>query len=366
MLTLSPLNRRRLANFRGNRRAVWSLRIFGVLFVLSLVAELIANDRPFLINYDGEYLSPIWQEYPESRFGGDPGIVKVDYHDPVILCLIRTAGPIDPCLDEADGLGEAPMAEGKSRGWVLWPLLPYSFDTINHDVAVAPSPPDAAHWLGTDDQTRDVVARVIYGFRLSVLFGFAVTIVSAILGVFLGALQGFFGGWVDLGLQRFEEMWTSLNTLYIIMIIAAVVTPTPFILFLIFIAFSWTQLTGLVRAEFLRARNFEYVQAARALGVSDFKIMFRHILPNAMVATMTMLPFLLTGSIGLLTGLDYLGFGLGASYPSLGDLALQGNRNPASVWLALTAFFTFVIMLSLLIFIFDGLRDAFDPRKTFR
>lgn len=352
MFKLTDLDRRRLANFRANRRAVWSLRLFLILCLISFPAEFIANDKPFLVKFQDRYVSPILNDYPEAFFGGDPGF-NTDYTDPFVQDLIRTNG------DDV-------LTPGEEPGWILSPLIPYSYDTVNFGVAVAPSPPDADHWLGTDDQARDVVARVIYGFRLSVLFGFAVALVSTVLGIILGAVQGFFGGWVDLGLQRFEEVWGSMPQLYVIMIIASVLTPSPVILFLIFIAFGWTALTGVVRAEFLRARNFEYVQAARALGVNDTTIMFRHMLPNAMVATLTFLPFILTGSIGLLTGLDYLGFGLGSGYPSLGELALQGNNNPNKLWLSLTAFFTFVVMLSLLVFIFEGVRDAFDPRKTFR
>ena len=369
MFKLTEINRRRLQNFRANRRAVWSLRIFIVVFLVTLCAELFSNDKPFLVSYDGTILSPIFTQYPEERFGGDPGLVNTDYHDPVIVCLIRTAGPIDPCLDEADGLGEAPLAEGKSPGWMLWPLNPYSYSTVNKGVERAPSPPDTSHILGTDDQARDVLARVIYGFRLSVLFGFAVAFVSAIIGIFLGAIQGFFGGLVDLTLQRFEEIWTSLNELYVIMIIAAVLVPTPTILFAIFVAFSWTSLTGVVRAEFLRARNFEYVQAARALGVSDIKIMFRHILPNAMVATLTFLPFILTGSIGLL---DRARLSLAsASPPGYGPASESWRFRARSIrrrirHLAITAF--------------SDVRDhavaarssfsracatRFDPRKTF-
>ena len=242
-------------------------------------------------------------------------------------------------------------------------LIPYSYDTVNKGVARAPSPPDSDHWLGTDDQARDVVARVIYGFRLSVLFGFSVTFVSAIIGIFAGAAQGFFGGWVDLTFQRVEEVWSSMNLLYVILIVASVLAPSLTVMFLIFVAFSWVTLIGVVRAEFLRARNFEYVQAARALGVGDWTLMFRHLLPNAMVATVTMLPFMLTSSIGLLAGLDFLGFGLGSNYPSLGELALQGKTHIQDTWLALSAFFTFAIMLSLMVFIFEGVRDAFDPTE---
>ncbi|MEM7238131.1 MAG: ABC transporter permease [Pseudomonadota bacterium] len=351
-MTLTPLDRRRIANFRANKRAVWSLRIFSILFILSLFANVFANDRPLLVKFQGEFLSPMLTDYNEERFGGDPGFVGTDYADPFVQDLIRTNG------DEQ-------MEPGESEGWIIWPPIPFSFGTVDFDVATAPSPPDGRHLLGTDDQARDVLARVIYGFRLSVLFGFGVTVAAAIIGIAAGAAQGFFGGWVDLFFQRVEEVWGSMNMLYVIIIISAVLTPSLPIMFAIFVAFSWTALTGVVRAEFLRARNFEYVQAARALGVSDWTIMFRHLLPNAMVATLTMLPFLLTSSIGLLAGLDFLGFGLPPGYPSLGELALQGKKYLQDPHLAITAFFTFAIMLSLLVFIFEGIRDAFDPRKTF-
>jgi microcin C transport system permease protein len=361
---LSPLTRRRLRNFRRNRRAFWSLWIFLALFVLSLFAELIANDKPLLLSYRGEILSPLLEDYPETRFGGDFA-TAADYTDPVVKCLIRTGGNLDGCLDEADGfIEEAALAPGAEGGWTVWPLIPFSYDTVDYDVATAPSPPDGVHWLGTDDQARDVTARIIYGFRLSVLFGFAVTLCSAIIGILAGAAQGFFGGWVDLTFQRVEEIWQSMNMLYVILIIASVLAPNIWVMFGIFVAFTWTQLIGVVRAEFLRARNFEYVQAARALGVADWTIMFRHLLPNAMVATLTMLPFMLTGSIGLLAGLDFLGFGLEQDYPSLGELALQGKKYLQDIHLALSAFFTFAIMLSLMVFVFEGVRDAFDPRKS--
>ena len=352
MIHLSPLNRRRLRNFRANRRAFWSFWIFLVLFVTSLFAELVANDRPFLIRYQGALLSPLFQDYPETRFGGD-FLTPADYTDPFVQELIRSGG--DDRLDP----GERP-------GWLLWPPIPFSYDTIDYAVATAPSAPDARHILGTDDQARDVLARVIYGFRLSILFGFGVTICSALIGITAGASQGFFGGWVDLFFQRIEEVWSSMNLLYVILIISAVLTPNIWVMFGIFVAFSWTSLIGVVRAEFLRARNFEYVQAARALGVGDWTIMFRHMLPNAMVATLTFLPFILTGSISLLAALDYLGFGLSQGYPSLGALALQGKKYLQAEWLAISAFFTFAIMLSLMVFVFEGIRDAFDPRKTFR
>jgi len=364
-MTLSPLTRRRLANFRANRRAWWSLWIFGVLFLISLFAELVANDRPLLLSYDGELLTPILEDYPETRFGGDFQ-TAADFTDPVVQCLVRTGGNIDGCLDQADGvIEEAPLAEGARPGWMVWPLIPFSYDTVDYRVATAPSAPDAVHWIGTDDQARDVLARIIYGFRLSVLFGFAVTFCSAVIGVVAGAAQGFFGGWVDLTFQRIEEIWQSMPMLFVIMILASVLAPNIWVMFAIFVAFSWTQLIGVVRAEFLRARNFEYVRAARALGVGDWTIMFRHLLPNAMVATLTLLPFMLTGSIGLLAGLDFLGFGLQGGYPSLGELGLQGKQYLQDIHLALAAFFTFAIMLSLMVFVFEGVRDAFDPRKTF-
>lgn len=362
MLRLTELDRRRLRNFRANRRAYWSLWIFSLLFVLSLFAEILANDKPLLISFKGGWYTPIWTTYPETTFGGEFE-TEADYTDPVVQCLIETGADLDPCFDQADGIEDAPIVEA---GWIVHTPIPYSYDTVNKGVERAPSPPDAAHWLGTDDQARDVVARIIYGFRLSVLFGFSVTFVSAIIGIVAGAAQGFFGGWVDLTFQRIEEVWSSMNLLYVILIVASVLAPSLGVMFVIFVAFSWVTLIGVVRAEFLRARNFEYVQAARALGVGDWTLMFRHLLPNAMVATVTMLPFMLTSSIGLLAGLDFLGFGLGSNYPSLGELALQGKTHIQDTWLALSAFFTFAIMLSLMVFIFEGVRDAFDPRKTFR
>jgi len=352
MNRLSPLNRRRLANFRANKRALWSLWIFLTLFVISLFAPFVANDRPFLIKFQGAYLSPVFETYPETHFGGD-FLTPADYSDPFVQDLIRNNG--DDKLDPDE-----------SAGWIIWPLIPFSYSTVDWDVATAPSPPDGTHVFGTDDQARDVLARVIYGFRLSVLFGFGVTLCSALIGITAGAAQGFFGGWVDLFFQRVEEVWSSMNLLYVILIISAVLAPNLWIMFGVFVAFSWTSLIGVVRAEFLRARNFEYVQAARALGVGDWTIMFRHVLPNAMVATLTFAPFMLTGSIGLLAALDFLGFGLGQGYPSLGELALQGKKYLQDPHLAITAFFTFAIMLSLTVFVFEGIRDAFDPRKTFR
>jgi microcin C transport system permease protein len=284
----------------------------------------------------------------------------------MIACMIRNAATIDDCLDAEDGLIELSPPEEYGACWMLWPLVPYSYDTIDKSVEYLPSPPDGSHLLGTDGQGRDVLARIIYGFRLSVLFGFGVTLVSAVIGIIAGAAQGFFGGWVDLFFQRVQEVWSSMNLLYVLLIVVSVLKPTLWVMFGIFVAFSWVQLIGVVRAEFLRARNFEYVRAARALGVGDWTIMFRHLLPNAMVATVTMLPFMLTASISLLAGLDFLDLGLGSDYPSLGELANQGKKYLQDTWLAISAFFTFAIMLSLLVFIFEGVRDAFDPRKTFR
>lgn len=352
MIMLSdPLSQRRWQNFKANKRGYISAIVLLVLILLSLVAEVIANDKPLLLRYQGELYTPIFKTYLETDFNGDFA-TEADYRDPFVQDLIRTNG--DDILDE-----------GETPGWMLWPLIKFSYDTINYDVSHAPSGPDATNILGTDEQARDVLARVIYGFRISILFGLAVTLLSAIIGVLSGALQGFFGGRVDLFFQRFVEIWASTPTLYLIMIIAAVIEPTFWMLTLLIGLFSWTGLVGVVRAEFLRARNFEYVQAARALGVSNTGIMFRHLLPNAMVATLTMLPFLMTGAIGGLAALDFLGFGLPASYPSLGELTLQGKNNLQAPWLGMTAFFTFAIMLSLLVFVFEALRDAFDPRKTF-
>ncbi|MEM6972400.1 MAG: ABC transporter permease [Pseudomonadota bacterium] len=362
-MQLSPLNERRLRNFRANRRAVWSFWIFGTLFILSLFAPVLANDKPLLIWYDGALFTPITEVYPETRFGGEFQ-TEAEYADPVVQCLIRTGGAADDCFDALDPATVA-TPEGNSGGWAIWPIIPFSYETVDFDVTEAPSAPDGTHWLGTDSSARDVSARVIYGFRLSVLFGFGVTLASSLIGIVAGAIQGFFGGWIDLVFQRIEEIWSSMNVLYIVLILSAILGPNLWVMFGIFVAFSWTQLIGVVRAEFLRARNFEYVQAARALGVSDWVIMFRHVLPNAMVATLTLAPFLLTGSINLLAGLDFLGFGLSEGYPSLGELALQGKNYLESPHLGIVAFLTFAVMLSLMVFVFEGVRDAFDPRKTF-
>ncbi len=337
---MTPLTRRRLYNFRANKRGYWSLWIFLALFFTSLFAELIANDRPLLVRFDGAFYAPVLAVYPETMFGGDFA-TEADYRDPFVIELIE------------------------AKGWMIWPPIRYGASTINFDLPTpAPSPPSAENWLGTDDQGRDVVARLIYGFRISVLFGLVLTLFSSIVGVSAGAVQGFFGGWLDLLFQRFIEIWSGLPMLYLLIIMASVVEPNFWWLLGLMLMFSWMGLVGVVRAEFLRARNLDYVRAARALGVSNTAIMFRHMLPNAMVATLTFLPFILSGSVVLLTALDFLGFGLPPGSPSLGELLQQGKANIQAPWLGLAAFFVLAIMLSLLIFIGEAVRDAFDPRKT--
>ncbi len=369
MLTLSPLNRRRWRNFTRNRRAYWSLIIFGLLFGLSLFAEVLANDRPIYVQYRGESFFPIYRFYPETAFGGDLRTEAV-YRDIEVQCLIITGG-LEECWDDPETLIEDARdgeiaGEAIEKGRLIWPPIPYSYSTVNNIEGTAPSAPDGDHLLGTDDTARDVLARVIYGFRLSILFTLIVTSIASLIGIVAGAVQGFFGGWVDLIFQRVIEIWTSTPQLYIIIILFAVLGRSFWLCVVLTALFGWPALVGVVRAEFLRARNFEYVRAARALGVSNATIMFRHMLPNAMVATLTMLPFLITGTIGTLASLDFLGFGLPSSAPSLGELTLQAKQNLQAPWLAFTAFFTFAIMLSLLVFIFEGVRDAFDPRKTFQ
>ena len=366
---LSPLNQRRWRNFRANSRAFWSLVLFALLFGLSLFAEFLANDRPILIRFQGAFYTPIFHFYPETEFGGDFKTEAV-YRDPEVRCLIVSGG-LDDCFDDPSGVIAEVQATGSfagqpvQRGWILWPPIPYSYNTVSDIDGTAPSAPDAQHWLGTDDTARDVLARVIYGFRLSVLFALVVTALTSVIGIAAGAVQGYFGGWIDLTFQRVIELWGATPSLYIIIIVAAVFQMNFWLLVFLMVLFGWTALVGVVRAEFLRARNFEYVRAARALGVSNGTIMVRHVLPNAMVATLTMLPFVITGTLGSLAALDFLGFGLPSSAPSLGELTLQAKQNLQAPWLGFTAFFTFAIMLSLLVFIFEGVRDAFDPRKTF-
>lgn len=371
--TLSALNQRRLRNFRSNRRAVWSLWIFSVLFFLSLFAELLANDRPLLVRYQGEFYTPILNLYTERDFGGFFP-TEANYRSIQVECLIVTG--VEECADDDSGEiarsvledAEDGIVDGTEieRGWILWPPVRYSYNTVVDIGGSAPSAPNADNWLGTDDTARDVLARVIYGFRLSIVFALIVTVATSIVGIAAGAVQGYFGGLIDLLFQRFIEIWGGIPQLYIIIIIAAIFRMNFWLLVGLMTLFGWMSLVGVVRAEFLRARNFEYVRAAKALGVSDRVIMFRHVLPNAMVATLTMLPFIVTGTIASLASLDFLGFGLPSSAPSLGELTLQAKRNLQAPWLGFTAFFTFAIMLSLLVFIFEGVRDAFDPRKTFQ
>ncbi|MCC5972619.1 MAG: ABC transporter permease [Rubellimicrobium sp.] len=365
---LSPLNQRRWRNFKRNRRAHWSLVVFSILFGITLFAEFLANDRPILVSFRGELRMPILQYYSERDFGGDLP-TPARYHDIELQCLIATGGLIE-CYDDPEGLIEQARAgtiidDEFYRGWMLWPPIPFSYNTIVDIPGAAPSPPSSVNWLGTDDTKRDVLARVIYGFRLSVFFAIIVVTCSSIIGVIAGAVQGFLGGKTDLVFQRVIEVWTGIPSLYVIIIVFAILERSFWLVVLLTVLFGWTALVGVVRAEFLRARNFEYVRAARALGVTGWTIMFRHMLPNAMVATVTLLPFLVTGAIGTLASLDFLGFGLPLSAPSLGEMTLQAKRNLHAPWLGFTAFFTFAIMLSLLVFIFEGVRDAFDPRKTF-
>jgi microcin C transport system permease protein len=366
--TLSPLNKRRWVNFKRNRRALWSRWIFTFLFVLSLFAEFLANDKPILVNYRGDYRMPIFQFYSERDYGGDFP-TQAEYKDIEVKCLIETGGLEDCFYEPEDLIAQAKAgtleADGFVKGWAIWPPVPYSYNTIVDIPGVAPSAPDENNWLGTDDTKRDVVARVIHGFRLSILFTLIVTTFASLIGIIAGAVQGYFGGWVDLVFQRLLEIWGSTPSLYVIIILFAILGRSFWLLVFLTILFGWPALVGVVRAEFLRARNFEYVRAAKALGVSDRTIMFRHMLPNAMVATVTMLPFIITGTIATLASLDFLGFGLPSSAPSLGEMTLQAKQNLQAPWLGFTAFFTFAIMLSLLVFIFEGVRDAFDPRKTF-
>ncbi|EBA15902.1 oligopeptide/dipeptide uptake family ABC transporter, permease protein [Roseobacter sp. SK209-2-6] len=367
-MALSPLNQRRWNNFRRNKRAYWSMWIFAVLFGLSIFAEFLANDKPILVSYRGEIYTPVFKFYPETAFGGDFQTEAI-YRDPEVECLIQSGG-IEDCFDEPEEILEeiaagTYTADGFEKGWSLWPLIPYSYDTSVDRPGAAPLPPNSQNLLGTDDTKRDVLARVIHGFRLSIVFTLIVTGAATVIGIMAGAVQGYFGGWLDLAFQRFIEIWSSTPTLYVIIIMFAILGRSFWLLVILMIIFGWTALVGVVRAEFLRARNLEYVRAAKALGVSNMTIMFRHMLPNAMVATLTMLPFIVTGTISALASLDFLGFGLPSSAPSLGELTLQAKQNLDAPWLAFTAFFTFALMLSLLIFIFEGIRDAFDPRKTF-
>lgn len=337
---MSPINQRRWRNFCGNRRGTISLWLFGILFFISIFAELVANDKPILIHFKGHFYTPVWHVYPETRFGGEFES-EADYRDPYVQALIN------------------------QNGWAIWPPIRFADDTINYDLTVpAPAPPSTTNWLGTDDQGRDVLARLIYGFRISVLFGLCLTGVSTLIGIIVGALQGYFGGWIDLLGQRFMEIWSGLPVLYLLIILSSVVQPNFWWLLGIMLLFSWMALVDLVRAEFLRGRNLEYVRAARALGLGDLAIMFRHILPNAMISTITFMPFILSGSITTLTSLDFLGFGLPVGSPSLGELLKQGKANLNAVWIGISAFVTLSLMLTLLVFIGEAARDALDPRHV--
>jgi microcin C transport system permease protein len=338
---LSALNRRRWINFRANGRGFWSFIIVSILFILSLFAEFIANDRPLLVSFKGELYAPVLKDYPETAFGG-VFETATDYTDPYLRDLIN------------------------ADGWVLEPLIPFGYRTIDFNLGQpAPAPPSARHWLGTDNQGRDVLARLIYGFRLSMLFAIALTMVSTVIGVAAGAVQGYFGGWVDLTFQRFIEIWGGLPQLFILIIVSSIVIPGFWTLLLVLLLFSWTALVPVVRAEFLRARNLDYVRAAKALGMGDAAVMTKHILPNAVVATVTFLPFIISGAVVALTSLDFLGLGMPPGSASLGELLRQGKENLQAPWLGLTGFFVIAGMLTLLVFVGEAVRDALDPRKTF-
>lgn len=339
-MALSPITTRRLHNFRSNKRGYYSFLILLIFLVLSLAAEFIANDKPILVRFQGQFYSPITTTYSETLFGGEFD-TEADYRDPYIAAKIE------------------------KDGWMIWPPIRYSYRTINYNLPVpAPSPPDTRNWMGTDDQARDVFARVIYGFRISLLFGLILTAISSVIGIAAGAVQGYFGGWVDLSFQRFIEIWSGLPILYLLIILSSFVEPSFGWLLLIMLLFSWMSLVGMVRAEFLKSRSLEYVKAARALGVREPVIIFRHILPNAVVSTLTFLPFILNASITTLTSLDFLGLGMPPGSPSLGELLAQGKSNPQAPWLGIGSFAVLALMLSLLIFIGEAVRDAFDPRKV--
>ncbi|MFA0546974.1 ABC transporter permease [Vibrio splendidus] len=335
----NPLAEARWLRFKANKRGFISLWIFTILFGLSLFAEIIANDKPLLVSYDNQWFVPVINEYAETEFGGEFE-TEADYKDPYVIELIEDSG------------------------YIVWPIIPFSYDTINFDISDAvPSEPDSVNWLGTDDKGRDVLARIIYGFRISVLFGFILTIVSSVVGVVVGATQGYYGGWVDLFGQRFIEVWSGMPTLFLLIILSSFIEPNFWWLLGIMVLFSWMSLVGIVRAEFLRCRNFDYVRAAQAMGVDDKRIMLRHMLPNAMVASLTMMPFILSGSVTTLTSLDFLGFGLPAGSPSLGELLAQGKANLQAPWLGISAFVVLSLMLTLLVFVGEAVRDAFDPHQ---
>lgn len=339
-MKLNPINQARWQRFKTNRRGYWSMWIFLLVFIMSLGSELIANDKPLLLRYDQHWYTPFLVNYPETTFGGDFK-TATDYQDPLIRSNIE------------------------QHGWAIWAPIRYSYNSINFATEVPfPSPPSAQHWLGTNENGNDILAQVLYGLRVSILFGLMLTVLSSVIGITVGATQGFYGGKVDLIGQRFIEVWSGMPTLYLIILLSSVVQPNFWWLLAITVIFGWMGLVGVVRAEFLRTRNFDYIRAARAMGVSDRTIMLRHMLPNAMVATLTFLPFILCGAITTLTSLDFLGFGLPTGSPSLGSLLLQGKNNLQAPWLGITAFAVLAILLSLLIFMFEAVRDAFDPSKV--
>ncbi|NAW69611.1 ABC transporter permease subunit [Vibrio sp. V27_P1S3P104] len=334
---INPLTQARWQRFKSHRRGFYSLWIFSLLFIVSLFAEIIANDKPLLVSYDHQWFFPVVTQYAETRFGGEFE-TEADYTDPYVVELIE------------------------QKGYLIWAPIRFSYDTINLNVVGSvPSAPDSVNWLGTDDKGRDVLARIIYGFRVSVLFGFALTIISSVIGILVGATQGYYGGWLDLFGQRFIEVWSGMPTLFLLIILSSFVEPNFWWLLGIMVLFSWMSLVGVVRAEFLRCRNFDYIRAAQAMGVKDTRIIFRHMLPNAMVASLTMMPFILSGSVTTLTSLDFLGFGLPVGSPSLGELLAQGKANLQAPWLGISAFVVLSLMLTLLVFIGEAVRDAFDP-----
>ena len=340
-MVLSKLNLRRIDNFKKNKRGYYSFWIFSFLFIISLFADFIANEKPLLVKYNSNFYYPIFSYYSETTFGGDFE-TEADYKDPYVKKLIT------------------------NNGWIIMPIIPYSYNTIIRDLtSPAPAPPSSKNWLGTDDQARDVLSRLIYGFRISVLFGFTLTFFSMVIGVTAGAIQGYFGGKTDLFFQRFMEVWSAIPTLYVLIILASVIQPNFWWLLFILLLFSWMGYVGVVRAEFLRARNFDYIRAAKALGVSNTKIMLRHMLPNATIATVTFLPFSLSASVTALSGLDFLGFGLPPGSASLGEMVNQGRNNLQAPWLGITSFLTLGLMLGLLVFVGEAVRDSLDPRKTF-
>lgn len=328
--------------FRQNKRAWWSAVLFCLIMIISFCSEFIANDRPLVLSYKGELYFPVLKTYTDADFGGDFP-TPADYKDEFIVNNIN------------------------NNGWMIMPLIPFSFNTVDFMMKEpTPAAPSHIHWLGTDDEGRDILARILYGVRLSVIFAFVLTFVSSLIGIAAGAVQGYFGGKVDIFMQRFIEIWDSLPQLFILIIVASLFIPGFWTLLIILLFFSWTSLTGMVRAEFMRTRNFEFVKAAQVLGVSNWRIIYRHILPNALVAAVTFIPFLISEAVVSLTALDFLGLGLSHDYPSLGDLVRQGKDNLQAPWIGISAFVVLSALLTLLIFIGEGVRDALDTRKVRR